>query len=305
MRLRAYFRSLAARFFHRSTLEDDMDEELQAHIQHRADDLERSGLARAEAERRARIEFGGHERFKEESREAIGGDFIETLIRDVRFSLRALRKSRGFTIVAVVTLALVIGANAVVFSVLNALILRPLHVPQPESLYTIEHGSNKSLELSYPDYLDLRDRNRSFEGLAAYNNGQAGLDTGDNPSRAFVDEVTGNYFDVFGIQPYLGRFFHASDEHGPNSAPYIVLTYAYWHTHFRDDRSVVGRTVHLNKHPFTIIGVAPPGFHGPVVFFGQDLFVPIVRQNNQSARVQVLFASRMAATSLECWALWA
>ncbi len=276
MRFLAYFRSLATRFFRRSQVEDDMDEELRSHIQHRADDLERSGLYRADAERCARIEFGGHERFKEESREALGGNFFETLIRDVRFSIRVLRKSPGFTIVAVLTLALAIGANAVVFSVLNALILRPLNVPQPESLYTIEHGSDKSLVLSYPDYLDLRDRNQSFEGLAAYNNGQAGLDTGENPSRAFVDEVSGNYFDVFGIQPYLGRFFHASDEHGPNSAPYIVLTYAYWHSHFQGDRGVVGRTVHSNSHPFTIIGVAPPGFHGPVVFFGQDFFVPIV-----------------------------
>ncbi|HLN00412.1 MAG TPA: ABC transporter permease [Bryobacteraceae bacterium] len=284
MKLLAYFRALAARFLHRSQIEDDMDEELGSHIQHRADDLERSGLDRAEAERRARIEFGGQARFKEEAREAIGGDFIETLTKDVRYSLRVLRKSRGFTIVAVLTLALAIGANAVVFSVLNALILRPMNVPQPESLYTIEHGSNKSLDLSYPDYLDLRDRNSSFEGLAAYNNTEVGLDTGDNPSRAFADEVTGNYFDVLGIQPYLGRFFHASDEHGPNSAAYIVLTYAYWHTHFRDDRGVVGRTVHLNKHPFTIIGVAPPGFHGPVVFFGQDFFVPIVRENSLNAR---------------------
>jgi predicted permease len=284
MKLRAYLRSLAARFLRRSQVEEEMDEELQAHIQHRADDLQRSGVDRTEAERRARIEFGGHERFKEESREALGGNFLETLIKDVHFSLRVLRKSPGFTIVAVLTLALAIGANAMVFSILNALILRPLNVPEPESLYAIEHGSDKSLVLSYPDYLDLRDRNRSFEDLAAYNNGQAGLDTGDNPSRAFVDEVTGNYFDVFGIQPYLGRFFHASDEQGPNSAPYIVLTYAYWHTHFHDDRGVVGRTVRLNKQPFTVLGVAPPGFHGPVVFFGQDLFVPIVRQNNLNAR---------------------
>jgi predicted permease len=280
----AYLRSLASRFFHRSQVEDDMDEELRSHIQLRADDLERSGLHRAEAERRARIEFGGQAGFKEQVREALGGNFIDTLIHDVRFSLRVLRKSRGFTIVAVLTLALAIGANAVVFSVLNALILRPLNVPRPETLYTIEHGSDKSLVLSYPDYLDLRDRNRSFEDLAAYNNIQVGLDTGDNPSRAFVDEVTGNYFDVFGIQPYLGRFFHASDEQGPNSAPYIVLTYAYWHAHFRDDRGVVGRTVRVNKQPFTIIGVAPPGFHGPVVFFGQDFFVPIVRQNDVNAR---------------------
>ena len=146
MKLLAYLRSLAARFFHRSQVEDDMDEELRSHIQLRADDLERSGLHRTEAERRARIEFGGQAGFKEEVREALGGNFIDTLIRDVRFSVRVLRKSRGFTIVAVLTLALAIGANAVVFSVLNALILRPLNVPHPESLYTIEHGSDKSLD---------------------------------------------------------------------------------------------------------------------------------------------------------------
>jgi len=278
MKFLAYLRSLAARFFHRSQLDADMDEELRSHVQHRADDLQRSGLDRAEAERHARIEFGGHERFKEESREAFGGNLIETLIKDVRFSVRVLRKSRGFTVIAVITLALAIGANAVVFSVLNALVLRPLNVPQPESLYALEHGSDKSLVLSYPDYLDLRDRNHSFDGLAAYNNFLAGLDTGDSSTRAFVDEVSGNYFDAFRIQPFLGRFFHASDEHGANSAPYIVLTYPYWHSHFQGDRGVVGRTAHLDKHPFTIIGVAPPGFHGPVVFFGQDFFVPIVSQ---------------------------
>jgi predicted permease len=278
MNFLAYLRSLAAKFFRRSEIENDIQDELRSHIQHRADDLERSGLNRTAAERRARIEFGGHVRFKEESREALGGNFLETLMLDVHFSLRVLRKSPGFTLTAVLTLALAIGANAVVFSVLNALILRPLDVPNPESLYTIEHRRNISLEFSYPDYLDLRDHNRSFDGLAAYNNSQAGLDTDGNPSRVFVDEVSGNYFDVFGIQPYLGRFIHASDEHGPNSAPYIVLNYAYWHSHFQAERGVIGRTVQLNKHPFTIIGVAPAGFHGPVLFFSQDLFVPIVNQ---------------------------
>jgi predicted permease len=278
MKFPTYFRSLAAKFFHRSRIADDMEEELRSHIQHRTDDLERSGLNRAQAERRAHIEFGGHGRFKEECHEALGGNFIETLVQDVRFSLRMLRKSPGFTITPILTLALAIAANAVVFSVLNALILRPLDVPQAESLYTIEHWRDKSLALSYPDYLDLRDHNRSFDGLAAYNGFQAGLDTGGNPGRAFVDEVSGNYFDAFGIQPYLGRFIHASDEHGPNSAPYMVLSYAYWHNHFQADPGVIGGTVQLNTHPFTIIGVAPPGFHGPVLFFIQDVFVPIVNQ---------------------------
>src|SRR5882672_10613453 len=122
--------------------------------------------------------------------------------------------------------------------------------------------------------LNLRDRNHTLDGLAACNGGQAGLDAGENPSRAWLYEVSGNYFDVLGIQPYLGRVFHPSDEHGANSAPYIVLSYGYWHTRFQDDRSVVGRTVQLNKHPFTIVGVTPPEFHGTLVFFYPDFFVP-------------------------------
>jgi predicted permease len=278
MRVLAYFRSLAARFLHRSQIDDDMEEELRSHIQHRADDLERSGLDRAGAERRARIEFGGHQRFREECYEAIAGNFVEILIKDLRVSVRILRKSPGFTAVAVLTLALAIGANAVVFGVLNGLILRPLNVPQAESLYGTEYGDH-SLWQSYPNYLDLRDRNRSFDGLAAFNFAFVGLDMGnDDPARATGFATTGNYFDVLRVQPYLGRFFHSQDEHGPNSAPYVVLSYEYWHSRFQDDRGVVGRVVRLNKHPFTILGVAPPEFHGTLLFVHTDFFMPIVNQ---------------------------
>jgi predicted permease len=273
-----YFRSLAAKFLRSSQTEAEMEEELRSHIERRADDLESTGLSRAEADRRARVEFGGRERFKEEAREALGGNHIETFVKDARYSLRVLRKSPGFTTVAVATLALAIGANAVVFGILNGLILRPLSVPQAESLYGIEHSNEHSMYESYPDYLDLRDRNRSFDGLAGFTIAQGGLDTGDNPSRAWVYEATGNYFDVLHIQPYLGRFFHASDERGPNSAPYIVLSHAYWRAHFQDDPGVVGRSVRLNKHPFTIIGVTPPEFHGTLVFGVPDFFVPMVNQ---------------------------
>ena len=201
-----------------------------------------------------------------------------SLLQDLRFALRALRKSPGFTFAAVLTLAMAIGANAVVFGTFNALILRPLNVPQAQSLYGIERASDRLGNESYLNYLDLRDRNRSFDGLAAFNVAQAGLDPGKNPSRVFIYEVSGNYFDVLGIRPYLGRCFQPSDEHGPNSAPYIVLTYAYWHSHFQDDRGVVGRTVQLNKYPFTILGVTPPEFHGTLLFVNPDFFVPIVNQ---------------------------
>src|SRR6516164_8718178 len=201
---------------------------------------------------------------------------MQTLWHDLRYAIRMLRKKPGFTAVAVVTLAMAIGANAVVFSALNGVILRPLNVPHAESLFQV--GGPNDPSHSYPDYLDLRDRNRSFDGLAAYTFSSAGLDTGKNPSHAWVSEVSGNYFDVLGIQPCLGRVIHAADEQGPNSAPYIVLTYAYWHSHFQEDRGVVGRTVQLNKHPFTILGVTPPGFRGTVLFFWPDFFVPMVNQ---------------------------
>ena len=277
MRLLACLGSVAARFFHRSAVADDMDEELQSHIQHRADDLERSGLDRTEAERHARIEFGGPERFKEECHEALGGNLLDTVLQDVRLALRRLRKSPSFAGLAVVTLALAIGANAVVFGVMDALILRPLNVPQAENLWGTVYGEDPGFQ-SYPNYIDLRDRNRSFDGLAAFNFAFVGLDTGQDPSIATGYAASGNYFDVLRIQPYLGRFFDSSDEHGPNSAPYLVLSYAYWHSRFQDDRGVVGRTVQLNKHPFTVIGVAPPGFRGTLLFVSPDFFMPIVNQ---------------------------
>lgn len=135
-----------ATLFQRSQMNTEMEEELRSHIQERSDDLKRSGLDRAEAERRARIEFGSHERFKEECHEALGSHFIETFTQDVRFSLRLLGKSPGFSVVAALTLALGIGANAVVFSVLNVLILRPLKVPHVQSLYMIERGKHKSAQ---------------------------------------------------------------------------------------------------------------------------------------------------------------
>jgi predicted permease len=198
----------------------------------------------------------------------------------LRLAFRQLRKAPGFCVTAVLTLALAIGANAIVFSVLNALVLRPLNVPNPRNLYMVErsYGSETTTSQSYPDYLDLRDQNRSFDSMVIYDiMGGVGLDTGrGNPSVVWPYMVSGNYFDALGVQPYLGRFIHASEEHGRNSMPEIVLSYALWHGHFGGDRNIIGHVVQINKHPFTIIGVAPAEFRGTELFFAPDLWAPIV-----------------------------
>jgi predicted permease len=265
--------------FRRRALYDDLSEEIQLHIEERAEQLMRQGMSAEKAAREARKAFGNRTVIEERSREVWQWPLLESIWSDVRFASRQMRRSPGFTITAILTLALAIGANSVVFGVLNRVLLHPLDVPNSKSLYAFETAENQIGHQSYPDYLDFRSRNRSFEDLAAFSITQAVLDPGANPSRVWGYETTGNYFDVLGIQPYLGRFFHSSDEHGPNSAPYVVLTYGFWHSHFQDDRSVVGRVVQVNKHPFTVIGVAPPTFEGSLLFFTPDCFVPIVDRN--------------------------
>jgi predicted permease len=275
--LKRFFSRLSG-YATRRAQDERISEEIENHIAMQTAENLRAGLSPVEARRQAILKFGGREAIKEQYRSQRGLLFLDNLARDLRLAIRMLRKSPGFTVVAVLTLAMAIGANAVVFGVLNALILNPLHVPQAESLYGIQHGNEDSSFQSYPDYLDLRDRNRSFDDIAAFDAAQVGLDAGGDPSRAWVFLASGNYFDVLRLQPFVGRFFHAPDEHGPNSAPYIVLSYSYWHTHFQDDRGVVGRVVQVNKFPYTILGVAPPGFNGTLVFFNPAFFVPLVNQ---------------------------
>ncbi len=261
----------------RRELYDELAEEIRLHIEERAEQLMGEGMSREQAERAARMAFGNRALLEERCREVWHWPTLESIWADVRFSLRQHRRSPGFTLAAVLTLALAIGANAVVFGLIEGLILRPLNVPQSESLYGTHYGENAGWQ-SYPNYVNLRDRNRSFEDLAAFNFAFVGLDTGNDPQASAGFATTGNYFDVLRIHPYLGRFFHGSDEHGHNSAPYIVLNYAYWHSRFQDDRGVVGRIVWLDRHPFTVIGVAPPEFQGTLLFISPDFFMPIVNQ---------------------------
>jgi predicted permease len=271
------------RIFRRREIYNDLSEEILLHIEERSEQLMREGMSAKEAEWEARRAFGNRTLLEERSREVWQWPTLESIVADVRLAVRQLRKSPGFTMAVVLTLALAIGANAVVFGLMDGLVLRPLNVPQSESLYGTHYGDNLTWQ-SYLNYIDLRDRNRSFEDLAAFNMVLGvGLDTGKDPVAANGFAATGNYFDVLRIHPYLGRLFHASDEHGSNSAPYIVLTYAYWHSRFHDDRGVVGRTVQLDKHPFTIIGVAPPGFQGTIMFLAPDFFMPIVNEEQMGA----------------------
>lgn len=203
------------------------------------------------------------------------------MFSDLKYATRQLLKSPGFALTAVVTLALGIGANAVVFSVLNALVLRPVNVPDAQNLYMIqrawEKGSTPSQ--SYPDYLDIRDKNHTFSSVMSFDIvGPVGVDSGGNPSTAWPYMASGNYFDSLGIQPFLGRFYHASDEKGYDSAPYVVLSYTFWHSYFHDDRAVIGRTLQINKHPMTVIGVAPKSFRGTELFFAPAMWIPIVQK---------------------------
>ena len=270
LRLRSLFR--------RTRVEQELDEELQYHLECKQEEFRAHGMTPEQARVAALRAMDGLTQQKEACRDVRRTRFVDDMLQDVRYALRVLAKSRGFTVVAVLTLALAIGTNAVVFGILNALVLRPLDLPDAGSLYSIQRNTDKYGAESFPNYLDIRDRNRSFEDLAAYSIETAGLDRGDGPSRIWVEMVSGNFFDALRLQPHLGRLFHAADEYGPNSAPYIVLSYGFWRTHFRGDRDVVGRVVRVNKHPFTVTGVAPPEFHGTLLFLYPDAFLPIVNQ---------------------------
>ncbi|MGC2657719.1 MAG: ABC transporter permease [Bryobacteraceae bacterium] len=207
---------------------------------------------------------------------------MKNLLPDVRYALRVLWKSPGFTVVALVTLALGIGANVVVFGVLNAVLLHPLDVSDPASLYQIRHKpwmSGRLLTTSYPAFEDFQRRNTTFSGMAGiYGYSGAGLRWRNAVRDVHGDEVTGNYFDLLGVRPEVGRFFHAADEHGPDSAPYLVLSNDLWRSAFQSDRGIVGATVELNKHPFTVIGVAPARFHGTERFVWPDYWMPMVNE---------------------------
>ena len=260
----------------RKDWERDLEAELRFHVERRADDLMSSGLTRPEAERQARLELGAREAYKEDCREAHGLRWPDELSQDLRYAIRTLRQSPGFALVAILSLALGIGANTVVFGVLNALMLKPLPVSSPEEVFFLQ-GRNHST-LSFPDYRELRDRNTAFAGLMAYRMAPMGLETGDGARRIWGYLATGNYFDVLGLKPMLGRFFRPEDDRQPGASPYAVLSYTCWQNRFAADTDVVGKTIRINALSYTVLGVAPRGFQGTELFYHPEIWVPMMMQ---------------------------
>src|SRR5437879_1406624 len=205
---------------------------------------------------------------------------MKDLLLDIRYALRVLWKSPAFTVVALVTLMLGIGANVVVFGLVNAVLLRPLDVSDPKNLYQLRLGSWtnwKLLTTSYPAFEDYQRRNTTFSAIAGFDGYCSATLHSDNIARSVSGyAVTGNYFDMLGVQPQVGRLIRADDERGANSAPYVVLSDSLWRSAFNADPRVIGTTVRLNNDPFTVLGVATPQFHGTEQLVWPDYYIPIV-----------------------------
>jgi predicted permease len=267
-----------ANLFRRSNVDREIADELQSHIGMRIDDNIAQGMSPEEARRDALLRFGNSTSTKEQVAASDTTLSLAGLTRDLRYALRQLHRSPGFAFTAILTLALGIGANVVVFGVLNAIILRPLDLPHVDRLVQVEQQQSGYITQAYPDYLDFRARNTAFGDMAAFRIAGAGMNADGLAQQSWIYEVSGNYFDMLGVQPELGRLLHESDEHGPNSAPFIVLTDAFWRARFNADPRVIGTSVELNKHPFTVIGVTPRRFNGTELFFWPDFFIPMVNE---------------------------
>ena len=236
----------------------DMDAEMTFHLEMEATDAERRGVPQDEARRRARHAFGGVERFREEGRDARGVGGARDLTGDIRFGLRILRRSPVFTTVAVGTLALGIGANSAIFSVVNAVLLQPLPFPDTRSLVSVWDGGHSLAEFTY-----IRDRSRTLETVATYmpNYGVSLSGVGD-PLRLTSAQVSAGFFDVLRVPPMRGRFFQAGDD-GPGADRVVVISHALWRDRFGSDPGIIGRPIELDGMSRQVVGVAPPGFTFP------------------------------------------
>ena len=252
-RLRALFR--------RNAVEAELDQELHFHRERQCEKYMRSGLTREEALRRVRLEFGGSDQVKEDCREARGIHTLETLWQDVCYGLRTLRKNPGFTSVALLTIALGIGANTAIFSVVYGVLLRPLPYSDSGRLIVLNETTPLvgTVSVSYPNFQDWRSQTRAFSAMAAVASIEFNLAGASQPENISGDAVSANYLSLLGVRPLLGRDFDPSEDR-PGAAPVAMLTYPLWQSHFGGQQDVIGRGITLDGRSFTVIGVLPPGF---------------------------------------------
>jgi predicted permease len=264
------------RLFQKSRAEKELDQELRFHLDRQIADYVAAGISPQEARRRANLEFGGLDRVKDEVRDTRFGNFIETLFQDLSYGVRMLKKSPSLTAIIVITLALGIGVNTAIFSVLNGWLFRPLPVQAPEQIDVLafsqqQDGSN----FSYADLLDFRNQSDAFSDLFAYGLSVAGLSANGRPREFAYSSVTGNYFSALGVKPALGRFFLPGEGETPGSPLLVVLGNSYWQKNFSSDTGAVGKQVLVNGQPATIIGVTSKEFHGTFFAFDMDGYLSL------------------------------
>ena len=264
---------LVRRLLGRRRLERELDAELQDHLARASADYERAGLDAAQARRRARLDLDGIEPTKEACRDARGTRLVEDLGQDLVYGLRVLRRSPAFTVVAVLSLALGIGANTAIFTLIDSLVLRALPVRDPARLVRLQGGS-----WTNPIWEQVRERQKEiFEGATAFSEGRFDLAQGGEADFAQGLFASGSFFDVLGVPAMLGRTFTLDDDRrgGGTEGPVAVISYGFWQRRFGGAADAVGRTLALNGVPFTIVGVTPPAFFGPTVGRSFDVAVPI------------------------------
>jgi len=266
-------RSLLRNLFLSRRVDADLDREVQAHLEMLIAENIRAGMPPQEAQRAARIELGGVEQVKEQVRDSRTGAFLDSLLQDFRFALRQLRRSPGFALAAVLILALGIAANVIVFGVLQALVLRSLDVPHADRVMTLQPKDGGPF-VSNPEMRDVRDSNTVFSAVADYEFQDFGLGANGVTRPVWGAEVSGQYFEVVGIKPFLGRLLGRDDDDHPGASEVAVISWSAWQSDFGADANIVGTTVRIDKHPYTIVGVTPEGFHGTEKIAQLDIFVP-------------------------------
>ncbi|HTZ58588.1 MAG TPA: ABC transporter permease [Acidobacteriaceae bacterium] len=271
VRLRSLFRS--------NTVSREIDQELQFHLDQQVEKYLRAGLTVEEAKRRIRVEFGGLPQVREDCQDAIGISFIEHIGQDLRYAMRVFRRTPGFTIVVVMTLALGIGANTAVFSLINAVLLRMLPVKDPQQLVQfskLEPDNTRNGYFSYPEFKLFQRETRAFSGIFAFAdlNG-VDVEVNGHGTVANGQVVSGNYFSTLGISALLGRTLGPQDDQRSGGSAVAVISYKYWRESLAASTAVVGTKIIINNYPFTIIGVTPPEFFGLQSGDAVDVFVPL------------------------------